>query len=332
MNRKIILHTLVLLLPAFAVAGACTFGLLSHSADMLKADRLTASLAESTSESVPDSSAPVFETAEQEPTEVSQSSTGQSSLLSSQKPAASETENNPSPVSKTVNKVSPAQKDESSREQISERNEISRPSEISSVKELSEENKAEPTDIRVSEISQAQREQSNPSKESSSQTKASEVQSLPYEQSEKTAEPSVQESHEPSVHEPSTKPVEHEESSETPVVSDASFAEPTGRYIDGTYKAVAEVNGYEEEGFLYDLEITVTVSGGEITAITGRIKNDRSDDPEANEAYVRRAVKKLSEAIIGGQSTENVDIITNATYSSGTVLKATADALSQAER
>ena len=330
MNRKIILHTLVLLLPAFAVAGACTFGLLSHSADMLKADRLTASLAESTSESVPDSSAPVFETAEQEPTEVSQSSTGQSSLLSSQKPAASETENNPS--SKAVSKVSPAPKAESNREQVSERNEISRPSEISSVKELSEENKAEPTDVRVSEISQAQREQSNPSKESSSQTKASEVQSLPYEQSEKTAEPSVQESHEPSVHEPSTKPVEHEESSETPVVSDASFSEPTGRYIDGTYKAVAEVNGYEEEGFLYDLEITVTVSGGEITAITGRIKNDRSDDPEANEAYVRRAVKKLSDAIIIGQSTENVDVITNATYSSGAVLKATADALSQAER
>ena len=332
MNRKIILHTLVLLLPAFAVAGACTFGLLSHSADMLKADRLTASLAESTSESVPDSSAPVSETAEAESTEVSQSSTGQSPLLSSQKPTVSETENKPSAVSKALDKVSPAPKAENSSGQVSERNEISRPSEISSVKELSEENKAEPSNVRVSEISQAQREQSNPSKESSSQTKASEVQSLPYEQSEKPAEPSVQESHEPSVHEPSTKPVEHEESSETPVVSDGSFAEPTGGYIDGTYKAVAEVDGFEEEGFLYDLEITVTVSGGEITAITGRIKNDRSDDPEANEAYVRRAVKKLSDAIIIGQSTENVDVITNATYSSGAVLKATAEALSQAER
>ncbi|MEE3404778.1 MAG: FMN-binding protein [Acutalibacteraceae bacterium] len=331
MNRKITLHTLALLLPAFAVAGACTFGLLSHSADTLKADRLTASLAESTSESVPDSSAPVSETAEAESTEVSQSSTGQSPLLSSQKPTASETENNPSPVSKALDKVSPAPKAESSREQVSERNEISRPSEISSVKELSEEYKAEPTDVSESEISQAQREQSAPSKESSSQT-ASEGQSLPYEQSEKPAEPSVQESHEPSVHEPSTKLVEHEESSETPVVSDGSFAEPTGGYIDGTYKAVAEVDGFEEEGFLYDLEITVTVSGGEITAITGRIKNDRSDDPEANEAYVRRAVKKLSDAIIIGQSTENVDVITNATYSSGAVLKATAEALSQAER
>ena len=331
MNRKIILHTLVLLLPAFAVAGACTFGLLSHSADTLKADRLTASLAESASESVPDSSAPVLETAEQEPTEVSQSSAGQNSLLSSQKPTVSETENKPSAVSKALDKVSPAPKAENSSGQVSERNEISRPSEISSVKELSEEYKAEPTDVSESEISQAQREQSDPSKESSSQT-ASEGQSLPYEQSEKPAEPSVQESHEPSVHEPSTKLVEHEESSETPVVSDGSFAEPTGGYIDGTYKAVAEVDGFEEEGFLYDLEITVTVSGGEITAITGRIKNDRSDDPEANEAYVRRAVKKLSDAIIIGQSTENVDVITNATYSSGAVLKATAEALSQAER
>ena len=252
-------------------------------------------------------------------------------MLSSQKPTVSETENKPSAVSKALDKVSPAPKAENSSGQVSERNEISRPSEISSVKELSEEYKAEPTDVSESEISQAQREQSDPSKESSSQT-ASEGQSLPYEQSEKPAEPSVQESHEPSVHEPSTKPVEHEESSETPVVSDGSFAEPTGGYIDGTYKAVAEVDGFEEEGFLYDLEITVTVSGGEITAITGRIKNDRSDDPEANEAYVRRAVKKLSEAIIGGQSTENVDVITNATYSSGAVLKATADALSQAER
>ena len=331
MNRKITLHTLALLLPAFAVAGACTFGLLSHSADTLKADRLTASLAESASESVPDSSAPVLETAEQEPTEVSQSSAGQSSLLSSQKPTVSETENKPSAVSKALDKVSPAPKAENSSGQVSERNEISRPSEISSVKELSEEYKAEPTDVSESEISQAQREQSDPSKESSSQT-ASEGQSLPYEYSEKPAEPSVQESHEPPVHEPITKPVEHEESSETPVVSDVSFAEPTGGYIDGTYKAVAEVDGFEGEGFLYDLEITVTVSGGEITAITGRIKNDRSDDPEANEAYVRRAVKKLSDAIIIGQSTENVDVITNATYSSGAVLKATAEALSQAER
>ena len=331
MNRKITLHTLALLLPAFAVAGACTFGLLSHSADTLKADRLTASLAESTSESVPDSSAPVSETAEAESTEVSQSSTVQSSLLSSQKPTVSETENKPSAVSKAESKSVSSSKAENSSGQVSERNEISRPSEISSVKELSEEYKAEPTDVSESEISQAQREQSAPSKESSSQT-ASEGQSLPYEQSEKPAEPSVQESHEPSVHEPSTKLVEHEESSETPVVSDGSFAEPTGGYIDGTYKAVAEVDGFEEEGFLYDLEITVTVSGGEITAITGRIKNDRSDDPEANEAYVRRAVKKLSDAIIIGQSTENVDVITNATYSSGAVLKATAEALSQAER
>ena len=331
MNRKITLHTLALLLPAFAVAGACTFGLLSHSADTLKADRLTASLAESTSESVPDSSAPVSETAEAESTEVSQSSTGQSPLLSSQKPTVSETENKPSAVSKAESKSVSSSKAENSSGQISERNEISRPSEISSVKELSEEYKAESTDVSESEISQAQREQSAPSKESSSQT-ASEGQSLPYEQSEKPAEPSVQESHEPSVHEPSTKLVEHEESSETPVVSDGSFAEPTGGYIDGTYKAVAEVDGFEEEGFLYDLEITVTVSGGEITAITGRIKNDRSDDPEANEAYVRRAVKKLSDAIIIGQSTENVDVITNATYSSGAVLKATAEALSQAER
>ena len=331
MNRKITLHTLALLLPAFAVAGACTFGLLSHSADTLKADRLTASLAESTSESVPDSSAPVSETAEAESTEVSQSSTGQSPLLSSQKPTVSETENKPSAVSKAESKSVSSSKAENSSGQISERNEISRPSEISSVKELSEEYKAEPTDVSESEISQAQREQSAPSKESSSQT-ASEGQSLPYEQSEKPAEPSVQESHEPSVHEPSTKLVEHEESSETPVVSDGSFAEPTGGYIDGTYKAVAEVDEFEEEGFLYDLEITVTVSGGEITAITGRIKNDRSDDPEANEAYVRRAVKKLSDAIIIGQSTENVDVITNATYSSGAVLKATAEALSQAER
>ena len=331
MNRKITLHTLALLLPAFAVAGACTFGLLSHSADTLKADRLTASLAESASESVPDSSAPVSETAEAESTEVSQSSTGQSPLLSSPKPTVSETENKPSAVSKAESKSVSSSKAENSSGQVSERNEISRPSEISSVKELSEEYKAEPTDVSESEISQAQREQSDPSKESSSQT-ASEGQSLPYEQSEKPAEPSVQESHEPSVHEPSTKLVEHEESSETPVVSDGSFAEPTGGYIDGTYKAVAEVDGFEEEGFLYDLEITVTVSGGEITAITGRIKNDRSDDPEANEAYVRRAVKKLSDAIIIGQSTENVDVITNATYSSGAVLKATAEALSQAER
>lgn len=107
---------------------------------------------------------------------------------------------------------------------------------------------------------------------------------------------------------------------------------PAGRYTDGTYTAAAEVDGFEEEGFLYDLEVTVTISGGEIASINGRIINDRSEDPSSNEAYVRRAVKKLSDVIIANQGSDGVDVISNATYSSNAVLRAVSDALAQAER
>jgi len=120
--------------------------------------------------------------------------------------------------------------------------------------------------------------------------------------------------------------------SEVNEVSSDPSESPAGKYIDGTYNAVAEVDGMDEEGFLYNLEITITISGGELTSINGRIKNDRSEDPASNEAYVRRAVKKLSEVIIPKQDTDGVDIITNATYSSNAVLKATTAALAQAER
>lgn len=155
-----------------------------------------------------------------------------------------------------------------------------------------------------------------PSQKVQEQSKTQSVEST----EESRQEPSV-------VQEPESTVPEAEISEEASAEQEA----PTGRYIDGTYKSVAEVDGVDEEGFLYDLEVTVTVSGGKITAITGKIKNDRSDDPSANEAYVRRAVKKLSESIIDGQGTNGVDVISNATYSSNAVLKAASEAIAQAD-
>lgn len=147
-----------------------------------------------------------------------------------------------------------------------------------------------------------------------------------------TAEPSRQE-----IRQTVSAPVQ--QSSTAPVITpqvseEISYAPevPAGRYIDGTYTATAEVDGFEEEGFLYDLEVTVTISGGEIASISGRIINDRSEDPSSNEAYVRRAVKKLSDTIIANQGTSGVDVISNATYSSNAVLRAVSDLLAQVER
>lgn len=333
MNKKKIIQSVVMLLPAGVVGVACSLGLVLHPVDIVVPDG-TAAVSQVSDEiseitSVPETAQPepVIEDPHSSP-EVSNTSKNESSRTSS---------------SKHESEGSLTSKEESSKVQEKSTQQSSQKSENSQIRNT--ENK------QVSEISvpqaqtSAQQESSRPAAQQTSspkpQTETSKVQTsqstqIPKEQSKtevsRATETSRQESRQSA-----SKPAQESSPPPTEVseVSDeSSYAPevPSGKYIDGTYKATAEVDGFDEEGFLYDLEVTVTVSNGEINSITGKIKNDRSEDPSSNEAYVRRAVKKLSDVIIANQGTDGVDVISNATYSSNAVLRAVSDALAQAER
>lgn len=83
-------------------------------------------------------------------------------------------------------------------------------------------------------------------------------------------------------------------------------------YKDGTY------NG-SGIGYSGDIHISVTVSEGRITDIT---ITETSDD----KAYLEMA-KRVIEEVIAGQSTEGVDTVSGATFSSRGILDAIEDAL-----
>lgn len=327
MNRKTIFRSVCLLLPAVMVGAACLFGLASHADEVMKADTIL-SVSQASDENSQDNA--VSETAQpEEPEPVSSEQP-----LKPASSVASQAESQSSVVSKTESQQ--PVKTSTADSQVAS-SAVSEPSVVlpaSSLPEESMESKTEASQVSVTAVSRPE-ETTEVRQEPSVAEVSREVVIQPsqeiQEQSKVQPTESTEESQEESstVITPESSIVPEPEESEKPsTVSE----EPTGKYLDGTYRSVAEVDGTEEEGFLYDLEVTVTVSGGEITAITGKIKNDRSDDPSANEAYVKRAVKKLSERIIDSQGTNGVDVISNATYSADAVLKATAEALAQAER
>ena len=111
-------------------------------------------------------------------------------------------------------------------------------------------------------------------------------------------------------------------------------AEPTGQYIDGTYTVAVPVNFVDEDTDSlceYDLQVKVTVQNGEISSVTAKAINDRSDEPDANTAYINKALKKISPAIIANQS-NTADVVSHATYSSNAILDGVGQVLSQAKR
>ena len=90
-----------------------------------------------------------------------------------------------------------------------------------------------------------------------------------------------------------------------------------GLYNDGVYEGTGE--GYKGE-----LNVSVTVYGGEITDI--EITEFRDDS-----VYIRRA-SSLIEDIIDCQSTEGIDTVSGATYSSRGLLEAVDNALERSEK
>jgi uncharacterized protein with FMN-binding domain len=88
-------------------------------------------------------------------------------------------------------------------------------------------------------------------------------------------------------------------------------------YVDGTYTAT-------ETGLLSDVTVTVTITGGQLAAI-------EADASGETPALGGAAAESLTAAILAAGTTDGVDEVSGATYTSTAVLTATAECLDQAK-
>lgn len=88
-------------------------------------------------------------------------------------------------------------------------------------------------------------------------------------------------------------------------------------YIDGTYTAT-------EQGFLSEVTVTVTISGGAIASVEA---DASGETPSLGGA----AAEQLSGAIAAAGGTDGVDAVSGSTYTSAAVLAAVDNCLAQAK-
>ncbi|MGN0294833.1 MAG: FMN-binding protein [Lachnospiraceae bacterium] len=110
-------------------------------------------------------------------------------------------------------------------------------------------------------------------------------------------------------------------------------------YIDGIYQAAAICS--DDDVFLYTVQTTVTISEGRITDIAVLKLDDLSDFPESNDSYLDYAIngrmrkniwyEGVVNQILTSQSTENVDAVSSATYSSNAITEAVRQSLIPAQ-
>ncbi len=112
----------------------------------------------------------------------------------------------------------------------------------------------------------------------------------------------------------------------------AAPTEAPGRYKDGSYTASERCadNGM----FDYTVEVTVVVSGGDITSFNAVRKDDVSGPgiPDMNAVFMENALGSIRSEIIREQSADNIDVVSGATYSSNAIIKAAKTALSRASK
>lgn len=114
--------------------------------------------------------------------------------------------------------------------------------------------------------------------------------------------------------------------------------ENTAKYKDGVYQGEAICQ--DEDTFTYTVRAKVTVKDGAITEIDVEKIDDRSDDPDSNDSYLDYAINGRTRSgvwyegvvsqIITDQSTDHVDVVSCATYSSNAITEAVKNAFSQA--
>lgn len=93
--------------------------------------------------------------------------------------------------------------------------------------------------------------------------------------------------------------------------------QPAGGYADGTYTAT-------EQGYLSEVTVTVTISGGAITAV-------EADASGETPALGGAAAEQLSASIVAAGGTGGVDAVSGSTYTSEAVLAAVESCLEQAK-
>lgn len=128
---------------------------------------------------------------------------------------------------------------------------------------------------------------------------------------------------------PTTAPTATPKPTATPT---AAPTEAPGRYKDGSYTASERCadNGM----FDYTVEVTVVVSGGDITSFNAVRKDDVSGPgiPDMNAVFMENALGSIRSEIIREQSADNIDVVSGATYSSNAIIKAAKTALSRASK
>lgn len=112
----------------------------------------------------------------------------------------------------------------------------------------------------------------------------------------------------------------------------AAPTEALGRYKDGSYTASERCadNGM----FDYTVEVTVVVSGGDITSFNAVRKDDLSDPNYhgMNAMLMENALGSIRSEIIREQSADSIDVVSGATYSSESIIKAAKTALARASK
>jgi uncharacterized protein with FMN-binding domain len=122
-----------------------------------------------------------------------------------------------------------------------------------------------------------------------------------------------------------------ENSSITPTQAAAN----TSGYTDGTYTASSLCT--DDDEFSYDINVSITIENGKITAVTVEKGEDTSYDPNGNDSFLKYAIEGrtrknvkyigIVNQIIQKQSADNIDVVSGATYSSKSIAEAAKKAL-----
>lgn len=112
----------------------------------------------------------------------------------------------------------------------------------------------------------------------------------------------------------------------------AAPTEAPGRYKDGSYTASTRCT--DGGVFDYTVEVSVVVSGGDITSFNAVRKDDLSAPgiPEMNAVFMENALGSIRSEILREQSADSIDIVSGATYSSRSIIEAAKSALSKASK
>lgn len=131
---------------------------------------------------------------------------------------------------------------------------------------------------------------------------------------------------------PTTAPVTAAPTTPPTAAPTAAPTEAPGRYKDGSYTASERCadNGM----FDYTVEVTVVVSGGDITSFNAVRKDDLSDPDYhgMNAMLMENALSSIRSEIIREQSADSIDVVSGATYSSESIIKAAKTALARASK